>query len=611
MATPVRKSSSYRETYSSSCFLHPLDPLTTEEVELAARLIREHAGPKKFKFNCITLKEPLKSEYLEFCANKNRVPPRQAYATLVMKDTSSVTQCVVSLTHNMGGVVSWEHIPDVVPMLTPEDCSFIEDIARSDETFTKACNDLGITDMSTVCIDAWSIGHDPRWGRDRHLQQGLVYWRPPPAGNQYAHPLDFYIVVDTQTREILSIDTFDCEGGISMHIGFNYREGIVSSDIRIQDQTEHKERTVFYRISLVEMVVPYAHPGFPLNRRHAFNVGKYGLGFSTNLLKLGCDCKGSIRYLDRVLPTSEGSTSTIKNAICIHEEDNGILFKHSELRDQSTVLCRDRKLVISQIVTVGNYEYALYHHFTLDGTYEFKVKLTGILNTSNSKEAMPRYGTKVSDSVVAHNHQHIFSLRVDPAIDGPDSSVSQCDAVAGTVSPTTQADPLGNAFHSQTTILKEAQGVDYCHTSSRTWDIINPNNINPTSGMQVSYKIVNNQCPALLARPGSIIAERAAFARHSLWVVPYRDGEFFPAGRFVPQSGGKAMNPHNNGVTDWIDDKGCIEGTDIVCYIQFGVTHFPHPEDFPIMPAEDVSVVLRANHFFSSNPALWVPQSSD
>ncbi|CZR49497.1 putative peroxisomal amine oxidase (copper-containing) [Fusarium proliferatum ET1] len=661
MATPVRKSSSYRETYSSSCFLHPLDPLTTEEVELAARLIREHAGPKKFKFNCITLKEPLKSEYLEFCANKNRVPPRQAYAILVMKDTSSVIQCVVSLAHNIGGVVSWEHIPDVVPMLTPEDCSFIEDIARSDETFTKACNDLGITDMSTVCIDAWSIGHDPRWGRDRHLQQGLVYWRPPPAGNQYAHPLDFYIVVDTQTREILSIDTFDCEGGergkvppichnyrkellpnmsrvnrlkpieisqpegvsfqltgnrilwagISMHIGFNYREGIVLSDIRIQDQTEHKERTVFYRISLAEMVVPYAHPGFPLNRRHAFDIGEYGLGFSTNSLKLGCDCKGSIRYLDGVLPTSEGSTSTIKNAICIHEEDNGILFKHSEPRDQSTVLCRDRKLVVSQIVTVGNYEYALYHNFTLDGTYEFKVKLTGILNTSNSKQAMPRYGTKVSDSVVAHNHQHIFSLRVDPAIDGPNNSVSQCDAVAGTVSPTTQADPLGNAFHSQTTILKEAQGVDYCHASSRTWDIINPNNINPTSGMPVSYKIVNNQCPALLARPGSIIAERAAFARHSLWVVPYRDGEFFPAGRFVPQSGGKGMNPHNNGVTDWVDDKGCIEGTDIVCYIQFGVTHFPRPEDFPIMPAEDVSVVLRANHFFSSNPALWVPQSSN
>ncbi|KAF5572242.1 peroxisomal amine oxidase copper-containing protein [Fusarium pseudocircinatum] len=639
---------------------HPLDPLTTQEVELAARLIKDHAGTMKFKFNCITLKEPLKSEYIEFCIDNTQRPPRQAYAIIVENRTSSVFQCVANLAHDMSRLVSWEHVPDVVPMLTPEDCSFIENIARADEQFIKTCNDIGITDLSTVCIDAWSIGHDHRWGRDRHVQQGLVYWKPSASGNQYAHPLDFYIVVDTQTQEILSIDTFDCEGGergkvppichnyrrdllprvsssehlkpvevsqpegvsfrlignqlswagISMHIGFNYREGIVLSDIRIQDEMEQKERTLFYRISLAEMVVPYGHPGFPFNRRHAFDVGEYGFGFTTNSLKLGCDCKGSIRYLDGIVPTSEGSTSTIKNAICIHEEDNGILFKHVEPRDESAVLARDRKLIVSQIVTVGNYEYALYHIFTLDGTYKFEVKLTGILNTTNLKGTKPTYGTKVSDSVVAHNHQHIFSLRVDPAIDGSKNSVSQCDAVAGTAPLANEADALGNAFHHRITVLKEAQGVDYNHATSRTWNIFNPSRINPSSGMPTSYKIVNNQCPTLLARPGGILAERAAFASHNLWVIPYSDDDFFPAGRFVPQSGRKGTNPKNGMVTDWVGHKGCIENTDIVCYIQFGVTHFPRPEDFPIMPAEDVSVMLRANHFFARNPALWVPQSS-
>jgi primary-amine oxidase len=74
----------------------------------------------------------------------------------------------------------------------------------------------------------------------------------------------------------------------------------------------------------------------------------------TNSLSLGCDCKGSIHYLDVHFPTSAGSVKTIKNAVCIHEEDNGILFKHSDFRDDSTIGTRARKLVISQTFTAAN-----------------------------------------------------------------------------------------------------------------------------------------------------------------------------------------------------------------------------------------------------------------
>ncbi|KIL90131.1 primary-amine oxidase [Fusarium avenaceum] len=639
---------------------HPLDPLTAPEIELATTLIQQYAVPRKLKFNCITLKEPSKSAYLDFCLDRSRRPSRQAYAILVDKDTSSVFQCVTDLDPENLRVVTWENIPDVVPMLTPEDCLSLEEIARADERVISLCHDVGITDMAQVCMDTWSIGHDRRWGRSRHLQQGLVWWRSPGTHNQYAHPLDFFVVADTMTKEILSVDkvrsengergkvpstlhnyhpeylrdkiksdrlkpieisqpegvSFRLQGnqiswaGFSMHIGFNYREGIVLSDIRVHDLDEQEERTLFYRISLAEMVVPYGHPGFPLCRRHAFDVGEYGFGYLTNSLKVGCDCKGAIRYLDAVMSTSDGRASVVKNAICIHEEDNGILHKHVEPRDRNTVSTRDRKLIISQIVTVGNYEYGAYHIFTLDGTYKFEMKLTGILNLSNSWEESPSYGTRLSDGIVAHNHQHIFSLRVNPAIDGCQNSVSQCDAVAGIVPLTNAVDDFGNAFHCEETTLKRAQGVDYCQATGRTWKIFNSNKVNPSSGKPTGYKIINNQCPSLLARPGGIIAERAAFARHSLWVVPYDDDGFFPAGKFVPQSGAGASGDRNTAIIDWVDRKGCIVNTDIVCYVQFGVTHFPRPEDFPIMPAENVAVVFRANGFFSRNPTLWVPASS-
>ena len=64
----------------------------------------------------------------------------------------------------------------------------------------------------------------------------------------------------------------------------------------------------------------------------------------TNPLALGCDCKGVIHYLDGHVVDRSGDAATIRNAICIHEEDDGVLFKHSDFRDdfQTTVTTRGK-----------------------------------------------------------------------------------------------------------------------------------------------------------------------------------------------------------------------------------------------------------------------------
>ena len=80
----------------------------------------------------------------------------------------------------------------------------------------------------------------------------------------------------------------------------------------------------------------------------------------TNSLSLGCDCKGAIHYMDAVFVNKAGAAITIKNAVCIHEEDAGILFKHTDFRDESVIVTRARKLVLSHIFTAANYEYCVY-----------------------------------------------------------------------------------------------------------------------------------------------------------------------------------------------------------------------------------------------------------
>ncbi len=45
--------------------------------------------------------------------------------------------------------------------------------------------------------------------------------------------------------------------------------------------------------------------------------------------------------------------------------------------EQRTQCRRSRRLVVSSVATVGNYEYGLFWYFFQDGTIQFDCKLTG------------------------------------------------------------------------------------------------------------------------------------------------------------------------------------------------------------------------------------------
>src|ERR1041384_6303383 len=128
------------------------------------------------------------------------------------------------------------------------------------------------------------------------------------------------------------------------------------------------------------MVVPYGDPCETQRRKNAFDVGEYGMGMCANSLELGCDCLGLIRYFDAHLTTSRGEPLTIKNAVCMHEEDYGILSKHTDRRLNTPEVRRSRRLVVSSVSTVENYEYGFFWYLYQDGNIQLEVKLTGILS---------------------------------------------------------------------------------------------------------------------------------------------------------------------------------------------------------------------------------------
>jgi primary-amine oxidase len=502
-----------------------------------------------------------------------------------------------------------------------------------------------------------------------------MYYRPTIDDNQYAYPLDFCPIFNADTHEIIHIDVppvrrplnraapcnyhaaaIESQGGFKtdlkpltiiqpegvsfklqgreiswvnwkFHIGFNYREGLVLNNITFNEKGT--ERPIFWRLSLSEMVVPYGNPEHPHQRKHAFDLGEYGGGYMTNSLSLGCDCKGSIHYMDAAFVNRLGEPTTIKNAICIHEEDSGILFKHTDFRDDSVTVTRARKLIVSHVFTAANYEYCVYWIFHLDGTVQLEIKLTGILNTYAMIEGEDTkgWGTEVYPGVNAHNHQHMFCLRIDPNVDGSDNTVYQVDAARGPGEVGSAENKYGNAFYADKKRLETASSAicDYDGKSSRTWDISNENKKHPYSGKPATYKLVSREVPTLLPRDGGLVWKRAGFARHAVHVTkckpptpPFRlikprltgpddDDQIHPAGRHVPQTSGEP----SMGLPAWIEANPSenVANTDIVLWHTFGITHFPAPEDFPVMPAEPMTLLLRPRNFFLNNPALDIPPS--
>lgn len=639
---------------------HPLDPLSPAEIAESVKIIKAAYPSRQFAFNTLTLREPPKSLVTSWISDPTTVIPREAFFVLIETGKNGLSDGYVSLAES--SVKEFVYRPDSQPIITGEDLAATEFILRTDPSVIEQCRLSGIPleDMGKVYCDPWTVGHDEVYGNTRRLQQAIMYYRHDPDDFQYSHALDFCPIVDTELKKVLYIKvpsirrplskaphpnfypkdiissigyrkdikpiqitqpegvSFKMSGNtitwqnFTFHIGMNYREGLVLSNVQYFDKYEGKTRPLFRRLSLADMIVPYGNPEDQHPFKHAIDGSEYGLANCGNSLGLGCDCVGKIHYLDWSSVRRDGSVQTLKNAICIHEEDNGLLFKHADFRDdyQTSLVARARKLIVSNVATVGNYTYCFYWSFHQDATIQLEIKLTGILNTyvANDDEATEPFGTKVYPGVNAHNHQHLFCLRIDPEIDGLNNSVAMVDGASSAFPTGHPENKWGNSFFPERTVFKTSKEsmTPYKGITSRTWDFFNPNKLHPYSKKPVSYKLVSRECPSLLTKPDSLVAKRGPFTLNAIHVVPYKEDRYFPAGFHVPQSSGEPPL----GLPEWIGDgTDSVENTDVVVFHTFGITHFPAPEDFPIMPAEPVSLLLRPRNFFLMNPALDVPPS--
>lgn len=616
---------------------HPLDPLSRDEISKAVSVLKStQAQADSFRFVQVELKEPSKKA-LRGDLSQIR---REASAVLIDRSTGYGYEATVDLENE--SLERWVELPSgAQPPIMLDEFEECEVNCKRDPRVVDALASRGLTNLDLVCIEPWSAGYFGKDDQGRRLMRALVFTRLDPDGSPYAHPAEGLIIIyDLNNGEVVEIEdnglipvpqqtgnylpqhvgpartdikpleitspqgrSFRVDGqhvtwgDWSFRVGFTPREGLVLHQLKFRDGGT--DRSVINRASLVEMVVPYGDPSPVQHKKNAFDAGEYNIGALANSLALGCDCLGEIQYFDGIVSDSHGNPMTIKNAVCMHEEDDSIMWKHYDYRQDTAEVRRSRKLIISFIATVANYEYGFYWHLYLDGTIEFLVKATGILSTAGQQPGTKSlYGqTLNNDGLYAPIHQHIFNVRMDFELDGTKNAVYEVDTeVPGT-------NPTQSCFYTVDRLLEREQDAARLADAGkhRFWKIVNHDRRNIVDE-PVAYRLQPTDAITLSATPDSWVAKRAGFATNNFWVTAYDQTERFPAGEYPNQSRG------GDGLPAYIAGNRNIVDEDIVVWYTFGMHHVVRLEDWPVMPRQHVGFILQPHGFFDQNPTLNLPR---
>ncbi|MGE5100486.1 MAG: primary-amine oxidase [Deltaproteobacteria bacterium] len=613
--------------------LHPLDPLTASEIRTTQAVLNANrllaAGTRVM---LVDLHEPPKADVLA-----QRPVPREAFVVLYDDARNATSEVVVDV--GARTIQSTRVVPGVEPALDGVDAATTETLVGQSTPWRAALARRGITNPSDVTVFAWPAGQfgaeDAVRGR---LVRAVAYVRAA-NDNEMARPVEGLVaLVDLSARRVVQVDDQgvvpvpDAAGerdawrplpppttsepsplpwsmvpraaagpridghAISwrrwrLHAALRPREGLVLYGIGFDDGT--RVRSVMYRASLSEMVVPYGDPGAGWYFRNSFDVGEIGMGPGVAALEPGVDCPANATLIDAVIATDRGAPRTLHRAIAVYERDGGLAWKHG--RDAR----RARELVVFSMSRLGNYDYGFEWAFHEDGTISHRVILTGVMTPKavRSPGRPDSLAQLVGPGIAAVHHQHFFNYRLDLDVDGAaPNEVVETETHALAAGP---GNSRGGGFAMREqllpTELSARRSLDL--HSGRRWRVVNPA-AHAALGEPTGYELVPGSNADPFAAEGSPLRRRAGFLDAAVWFTSYADTERYAAGDYPNQSSG------GDGLMRWTAVNRPLSGGDVVLWYTLGITHNPRPEDWPVMPVHEAGFHLVPVGFFDRNPVL-------
>ena len=620
---------------------HPLDQIISEEINKAVDLCISHQDfCEETVFLSISLVEPDK----ELLRKGSDVElSRKLKIRGIDSNSDGGFESILDITNNQ--IISLDRVSnDAQVTYSMAEVFMAQELTKANKDYQEALEKRGITDLELIQIDPWPAGgivHETIEPGHRAFKT-ISFLKENKSDNAYAKPINGIIShVDLTLKKVTCVEDhgvvelpkahgrydadsqselrdepkkiditqpegpgYIIEGNLISWEGWELRASVNPDEGPVLHQVSLNGRSILHRAALSDMVVPYGTAD-PMHSWKAVHDGtEYGFGSLVNSLTLGCDCLGEIHYLDANMLMFDGSVNTIENAICIHEEDYGIQWKHTDTNMMgANEVRRSRRLVISSIATIGNYDYGLFWYLYLDGTVQCEVKLTGIVGISSYDESIHRddQDFRISDELVSPIHQHLFCIRLDWDLDNGDNQLFETNIET---LPVSKENPNGMQLSAVSTHLKKESEAkrDISPASSRVWKIVNPNKKN-SLGLPVAYKLLPGNTPTLLAHHDSPPGKRASFSKHNLWATPFKAEEMAAGGQ------NSVMHSGQGGLDDITSSDRDISECDLVTWHTFGLTHTPRPEDWPVMPVEYCGFHLIPVGFFDRNPTINLPPS--
>jgi len=662
----LRPPPSSARTTAPTVATHPLDPLTAAEFAFLKAILGEQGQltPKTI-FGWAQLREPPKDEVLGFVPGQKF--RREAVVVALSPERKTAYEIVIDLSSRK--IVSSTDLEKLQPFLLFSEFDKATAAVNASPEVRAALEKRGFKIKGKISEDFWvdlyATGEDPALVKDGKPIRAIraLFANRQGGTNDYGPYLDgLMALVDLYEGKVLLVhdfpgasatqpvphDVFDqkvlgpkvapesklqIQPGTLQHLkregnhvrwgdwdfrfSFNQREGLVLHQIGYHDAG--KLRSICYRASIAEMLVPYSDPSKGWIWREFFDSGEYGLGLLSTEINVGKELPNNAVTLNAVLPT-EGLDLSDKysNRVFFYERDGGALFAHTQSSDGSRIYARAEELVVGFVSTVGNYDYLYKWVFRQDGTFGFESELHGlILNRTipdtgckvcatqteqgpgtYTAEGDQRFGTLVSPQVLGVYHQHWINLRMDFDIDGPVNAVKESNTKPLLFDA--ESNSKGRAFTVEQTVFGKEEEAERSiePASNRMWIVYNPA-VKSSLGHPAGYDIepAGNTISAL--RPERF-GEDTSFIQRHFWATRYNPEQLYSSGKYPNQ----APEGYRDYLFEYAKDNESIYKEDVVLWYSLGFTHVTKPEDYPIMPAGKVSVNFSPKGFFEKSPAL-------
>ncbi len=638
---------------------HPLDPLNWQEYWTVLEVLREVGHlDSKTRFSMVNLKEPAKDLVRQWSPGE-RIP-RSAYA-LVRQGKKSF-ETVVDLAER--SLLSWEELEGAQPNWLGEEFRNIVSDVKKHPDFIAAMARRGIDDLTFIDCFVMPAGyfgtdeqrgrrighvvsHDSRGVRNtftrqiegltvvvdliegeilRVVDEGVV--RIPTVSADYdaasigpTRPVPGPIQVNRPQGQGFTLNGYQVSWQKwRFHVRPDQRVGMIISDVTYTDGDER--RSVLYQANLSEIFVPYMDPAFNWYARNFIDAGEYSSGGLTKPLLQGLDCPDYAVYLSGLIAGDNGRPIEVPRMIGLFERETGdVSWRH---RSESRI---KRDLVVRIAAVIGNYDYFIDWIFQQDGSIRVAVGATGIVEVkmvnqekalaaegspsggsnganvsiaAEAREAADRYGRFVAPQIVAVNHDHYFSFRLDLDVDGTSNSLV-VDRLKAQSLP--EGHPRRSLWVRDPMLARtEADAkLNISLDNPALWRVISSSRTNHV-GYPTSYQIMPGKNISTLLSRDDYPRRRAGFIDHHLWVTPYRENERYAAGEHP------TLSTPGQGLPDWVSNDRPIADTDLVLWHTVGMHHLVRAEDWPVMPVLWHSFEIRPFDFFNRNPALDLPK---